>query len=44
MNQEIKNNQFEFTLNETKKEWKQGLYIGSIVTFIIVYIWFRFIV
>ena len=30
-----------FTLEQTKKEWTQGLYLGAIITFILRYIWFR---
>ncbi len=41
MDELITDNKSIFTLDQTKKEWTQGLYLGAIVTFVIMYVWLR---
>ncbi len=32
-----------WTLDEVKREWSQGLFMGAFISFIVFYIWFRYI-
>ena len=33
----------KYSLEQVKKEWLQGLILGSIVTFIVMYVWFKWL-